>query len=140
MNTIYKNSLIDIENALYKLNKLYDAEIKNSMEDKEAYYAICKAVEVLEDAKNTIEHYSKPSAVGVLREDSNGKFCVEFPSGNSYTLSCGNSIELYLKEDAELDISEGWHAGRVEHNGKGYYFYPYKTMLLYEGMRARIRE
>lgn len=89
-----------------------------------------------------VEHFSKPTKEGYLRKNSYGKFEIDYSRGGaSYPLSCGSSLEIYLLEDAETGIEEGWYAGRVEHTGgKGYYFYGPGKPALCDNMRVRTRD
>lgn len=141
MNKEYIDSLTTIEDAKYKLNKLYESEIKGSMENRRAYRTIENLIEALDDAERVIKHYSKSIKEGVLHEGPTQKFCIEFNDGSSsHWLGCGSDIEIYLNENDEEDIYEGWHDGRIEHNGKGYYFHGPGRPMLYSGMRVRVRD
>lgn len=142
MNSKYIKALDIIWKAKVDLKRIYEEATTKTMEEKSAYKAIERLLEELENAQGTIEHFSKPVKEGVLMENpQSGKFYIEFNDGStSWDFSCGNLIEIYLKEDAENDIEQGWYAGRIEHNGKGYYFYGPGRPMLYRGMRTRIRE
>lgn len=133
-----------LDNALENLPRLG----KETMEEEEVSNALYRAAEKLNDAKYAIEHFSKSTEEGYLKEDLTGRFVIVYCNGGtSYPLSCGCPLEVYLKEDTEADIEEGWYAGRVEHRiSKGYYFHgpsyfngPGKASL-YDGMRVRTRE
>lgn len=141
MDKEYTRALDIIWKAKVDLKKIYDNAAAKTFEDKKAYKAIERLVESLENTEETIEHYNKPAKDGTLMEDVRGKFYIEFSDGSSsYPFSCGSSIEVYLKDDPEEDIDQGWYSGRVEHNGEGYYFYGANKPMLYTGMRARVRE
>ena len=98
-----------------------------------------KVTEALNNTKWTIEYFSKDTKEGYLRKNFQDKFYIEFSNGeDSYAFGCGNSIEVYLAEDPEKDIDEGWYSGRVEYRDK-YYFYGPGKPSLYTNMKARIR-
>lgn len=141
MDNNYIKALDIIEKAKYDLSKIYEKGTTETLEDKKAYKEIEKVLDCLDDAKDTIIHYNKPIWEGSLMENENGKFSIEFNDGSSpHALSCGSSLEVYLREDSDEDVDEGWHSGRVEANNKGYYFYGANKPMLYQGMRVRIRE
>lgn len=131
-----------LDNALDNLPSCCD---KETMEEEEIRNALYRAAEKLNDAKYAIEHFSKSTEEGYLRENSSGKFEIDYClGGTSYPLSCGCSLEVYLQEDPEADIEEGWYSGRVEHSSRdgksGYYFYGPGKPFLYDGMRVRTRD
>lgn len=147
-NQLYTKHLKNISTLAEELNstldKLPGCSDDETMEETEIRYALNHAAEKLNDAKIAIEHFSKPAKEGHLRENSSGKFEIDFKKGDSsYPLSCGNDLEVYLEEDPEKNIEAGWYAGRVEHttmNGQtGYYFYGPGKPFLYSGMKARQR-
>lgn len=143
---LYTKYLLDINSLAEKLGDALDnlpsCCDKETMEEEGIRNALYIAAEKLNDAKRAIEYYSKPTKEGHLRENSSGKFEIDYCNGGtSYPLSCGCSLEVYLQEDIEADIEEGWYAGRVEHTGgKGYYFYGPGKPSLYDGMKVRTRE
>lgn len=133
-----------INQARYKLQKLFDNSSTKGLENQEAYKEIETLLEHLEDAEKSLEYLSKPTKEGRLAKDLGGKFFIAYDDGTeSYNLSCGSTVEVYLQEDLEEDVEEGWHIGRVEHKSKngqeGYYFYGANKPFLYEGMRSRKR-
>jgi hypothetical protein len=126
----------NLDNVLDKLPCL-DGE---TMEESKIRNAIYKASEKLNDAKKAIIHFSKPTKEGYLRESLSGKFEIKYKDGsNSYPLSCGSSLEIYLKNDRpDVEREEGWYSGRVEYSD-GYYFYSSGNPKIYSGMIARQR-
>lgn len=133
-----------INQARYRLKKLLENSSTKGLENSTAYREIEYILEMMEDTEKSLEYLSKPTKEGKLIESDGGKFYIVYDDGTeSYLLSCGNNIEVYLKEDLEEDVEEGWHIGRVEHttrNGQeGYYFYGANKPFLYHGMRARKR-
>lgn len=142
-NELYTKYLKEIsilaENLDNVLDKLPCID-RETMEEGEIRYTIYKAAEKLNDAKRTIIHFSKPTKEGYLRENSSGKFEIKYKDGDtSYPLSCGNSLEVYLKNDRrDVEREEGWYSGRVEYSD-GYYFYGPGNPNLYNGMKARQR-
>jgi hypothetical protein len=147
-NRLYTKFLSEISSLAEKLDNaldnLPDCD-KETMEEEEIRDALYRAAEKLNDAKYAIEHFSKPAEEGYLKENSYGKFEINFAKGGtSYPLSCGSSLEVYLQENIEAGIEEGWHAGRVEHTSRdgksGYYFYGPGKPFLYDGMRVRTRD
>lgn len=144
-NRLYTKFLSEISSLAEKLDNALDnlpGCDKETMEEEEIRDALYIAAEKLNDAKYAIEHFSKPAEEGYLKENSYGKFEINFAKGEtSYPLSCGSSLEVYLQENIEAGIEEGWYAGRVEHTGgKGYYFYGPGKPSLYDGMKVRTRE
>lgn len=133
-----------ISNAKYQLEKIFDNGNYKGVENYEAYKELEHLIEKLDDTERHLQYLGKPTKEGRLVEDRGGKFFIAYDDGEeSYLLSCGTSLEVYLKEDLEEDVEEGWHIGRVEHRSKngqeGYYFYGANKPFLYEGMRARKR-
>lgn len=114
-----------------------------TFEDKKAIKALEHLIEHLEDAESILERFSKPAKEGVLVEQSDEKFHVEYnDGGESYPLSCGSSLEVYFnREDWDNDIDDvGWYSGRVEFKDGHYYFYgPGGNQMLYTGMKVRMR-
>ncbi|UZW13229.1 DUF5348 domain-containing protein [Clostridium pasteurianum] len=113
-----------------------------TMEETEIRYILDSLAEKLTETKIAIEYFSKSVKEGYLRENSDGKFEIDFDCGEtSYPLSCGSSLEVYLKKDVEEDIEQRWYVGRVEHTkDKGYYFYGANKPSLYNNMKVRVRE
>lgn len=133
-----------ISQTRYRLQKLLENSSTKGLENHEAYREIENLLEHLEDAERSLQYLSKPTKEGKLIESDGGKFYIAYDDGTeSYLLSCGNNLEVYLQEDLEEDVEEGWHIGRVEHRSKngqeGYYFYGANKPFLYQGMRARKR-
>ena len=133
-----------INQARCRLQKLLDNSSTKGLENREAYKEIETLLEHLEDAEKSLEYLSKPTKEGRLIEAEGGKYYIAYDDGTeSYNLSCGNNVEVYLQEDLEEEVEEGWHIGRVEHKSKngqeGYYFYGANKPFLYQGMRARKR-
>lgn len=127
------------------LDKLPYYSENETMEEKMIRESIENVVEKLRDLEHTMEYFSKPTKIGYLRENSTGKFEIDFDNGeNSYPLSCGNRLEVYY-EDSYCDEGnpKDWYAGRVEYqlrNGQsGYYFYGPGKPFLYNGMKVRVR-
>ena len=140
---LYKNYLKEISLLAENLDNVLDSLPcfdSETMEESEIRYAIYKASEKINDAKRTIIQFSKPTKEGYLRENSSGKFEIKYKDGDtSYPLSCGNSLEVYLKNDRQdVEREEGWYSGRVEYSD-GYYFYGPGNPNLYSGMKARQR-
>lgn len=140
MDEIYLKALDDIAYIKSRIGRAYNEGTTKTFEDKEASQVLEKLLDQLQDAENDLNYYSLSYKEGRLNESSNGKFAVLYDKGGeSYPLSCGSSLEAYLQEDKENGIEQGWHSGRVEHNGKGYYFYGPGKPMLYTGMRVRLR-
>jgi len=133
LNAKYREAWGILEQARYELNKIYEADPgATSEEDKEAYYILEDIISRLESAANSIEYLKAPPKEGRLREESNGKFYIEYKDGTSgYLLSCGNRLEI---RDGDQ-----WQIGRVEAKNGKYYFYGDTKPNLYEGMEARTR-
>ncbi|MBN9636897.1 MAG: DUF5348 domain-containing protein, partial [Achromobacter sp.] len=115
---LYTKHLNEISRLVEKLDDTLDrlpCFEDETMEENEIRSAIYRAAEKLNDAKNAIEHFTKPVKEGTLRENDMGKFEIDYINGgSSYPLSCGSSLEVYLQEDTEKFIEEGSHPGRVE--------------------------
>ena len=140
---MYTKYIGDIILLSEKLNKaiylLPTSSEKETMEETKIRLSIAKAAEALNDSKNTIKHFTKNTRQGCLKKNSQGKFYIQFGNGEeSYAFSCGNSIEVYLDENAKKDIMEGWHSGKVEYSDK-YYFCGPGNPNLNSNMRARVR-
>jgi hypothetical protein len=138
---LYTKYLADISYLAEKLDDALDTlpscPDRETMEEEEIRHALYRAADKLNDAKRAIEYYSSPiKEEGYLTQNSRGRFEL-----NGHEFTSGSKIEVYLNENLENDIEEGWLSGRVEHTGnKGYYFYGPSKPSLYEGMRARTRE
>lgn len=133
-----------ISKTRYELKKVLDDVSSNGTENSKAFSEIEYLLEKLEDVETDLQYLNKPTKEGSLIKADGGKFYIAYDDGEeSYPLSCGNSLEVYLKEDSSEDVEEGWHIGRVEHTSKngqtGYYFYGANKPFLYQGMRARKR-
>jgi len=137
MNTLnkeYREAIDIIEEARREIDKILEKqpEVKG-VENLEAYYLLEDTAERLGSARNYLQYLSAPTKEGRLREDSNGKFFIEYMDGTeSHLLSCGNPLELFLEDD--------WVIARVEAKDGKYYFHAGDKPFLYEGMRARKRE
>jgi hypothetical protein len=143
MNNTYLKALDDIAYIRARIERAYNEGTTKTFEDKKAYKVIEKLLDQLQDAESDLKYYSLPVREGRLYESSSGKYVVSYDrGGESYPLSCGSPLEVYFDhEDWDNDIDNpGWYSGRVEHNGKGYYFYGHGNPMLYSGMRARLRE
>lgn len=141
-SNLYKAHFNEISSLANKLSDTLDElpSCDESMEECEIREALYKAAEALSDAKDAIEYFSKTAEEGTLKLTSSGKFVMAFKNGEeSYPLSCGRRIEVYLDEDPSKHIDSGWYVGRVEHNGQ-YYFYGSGKPNLYKGMKVRIRK
>ena len=140
---MYTEYIGDITLLAEKLNKviylLPTSSEKETMEETQIRQSICKAAEALNAAKSTIKRFSKNTRHGYLKKNFQGKFYIQFGNNEeSYAFSCGNSIEVYLDENAKKDIMEGWHSGKVEYSDK-YYFCGPGNPNLNSNMRARVR-
>jgi Domain of unknown function (DUF5348) len=123
-----------------KLDNLLKEAKTKSFEDEIVYNYMYGVIENLETVIEKIDHFSKPTIEGTLREAENGKFELFDEMGKHIRcFSCASSIECYVEYDGEMQ----WVAGRVEHttrNGEsGYYFLGADKPFLYTGMKARIR-
>lgn len=137
-NRLYTEYFSSISSLTEKLNNALDNLpcAKETMEEREIRYALQAAAEKLSNAKYVIEHFLKPTNEGYLKINSHGRFELD-----EHEFTCGSPIEVYLQEDIEADIEEGWYSGRVEHSSdKGYCFYGPGKPPLHEGMRVRTRE
>jgi len=121
---------------LQNVNKL-NADLKcettilNNVEINDIRDMFSNLTNNLEDAKRSINDFSKLIKEGVLFQNEDGKFAIIYPDGkHSYFFSCGSPIELYL---------DGiWQVGRVEYSTtKGYYFYGGLNPSLRDNMRTR---
>lgn len=143
MDKCYTEAQNVIENALHRLRKVLEQERRETLEDRLASGKVDDLIERLEDNLYWLKYYASPVREGRLREDSNGKFTVEYSGGGeSYQLSCGSHLEI---EDPEPDPddNQGWLIGRVEgrwtENGNQYYFFGGSKPALFTGMRVRLR-
>lgn len=144
-NELYTKHLYDISTLAKKLQNTLDSLSTDgeTMEEAKIQQALYNASEALDKAKNAIEYFSKEAKEGKLRLLENDRFALFNRSGKELReFTCGCSIEVYLKADKEKYIQAGWYAGRVEYDNTrdGYYFYGANKPMLYEGMKARIRE
>lgn len=122
-----------LQNTLDKLPGCSESE---TMEETEIRHALQKAADTLYDTAREIEYFQLSVKEGYLEKLSNDKFQLVFNDEMlPHVFSCGSPIEVYLDDSEE----PGWCAGRVEHNGQGYYFYGPGKPMLYAGMKARIR-
>lgn len=142
-NPLYIKHECEIKSLCNKLqdtlDKLPGCSENETMEETEIRYALQKAADALNDAVRKIEYFQLPVKEGCLEKLNNNKFQLNFYDGTlPHTFSCGSSIEIYI-DDPEANIEPGWYAGRVEHNGQGYYFYEHGKPMLSSGMKARIR-
>ena len=86
----------------------------------------------LADAQAGIDYLSRPvQAEGVLRKGRNEHYYL-----NNVEFTCGSPVEILVEDDCR-DVPY-WRSGRLEHDGKRYYFTGAKQMSL-QGARARIR-
>ena len=138
-NDLYTKYLSEISDLAHKLGealeKLPDDE-SGTMEENEIYNALYWAHEKLIDAKRDIQYFSNPNTKdGYLHMNNKSKrfelYSVEF--------RCGSPIEVYLREEPESNVKEGWHSGRVEARNGEYYFFGANNPSLYEGMKVRVR-
>lgn len=96
----------------------------------------------LDRAADAVEYLGgKVEADGVLTKAPSGKYALPgWPE-----LSCGSPVEVLVEDEDHEAMIDGeyrrvpyWCAGRLEHNGKDYYFTGNREMPL-DGARARIR-
>ncbi len=133
MDNLYHKSLKD---HIYGMKKKVEQAPSTTFEDEMICRKLEGLVEKMDDVVYAIEHYSKPTREGTLRNREDGKFDLIDDGGKSIDyFSCGSSIECELEYDGELE----WFAGRVEYRDGGYYFYGADKPYLYTGMKARIR-
>jgi len=134
---LYTKYLKEINSMLQNVNKL-NADLKsettilNDIEIIDIRKVFNHLINNLEDAKMSIDDFSKPIREGILFQNEDGKFEIIYPNGkHSYAFSCGSPIEVYL---------EGlWQVGRVEYTTtKGYYFYGNIKPSLKDNMRSRV--
>lgn len=134
---LYTKYLKEINSMLQNVNKLNvdlksETIILNDMEIIDIRNVFNHLINNLEDAKISIDDFSKSIREGVLFQNEDGKFEIIYPNGkHSYAFNCGSPIEVYL---------EGlWQVGRVEYSTtKGYYFYGNIKQSLKDNMRSRI--
>ena len=110
------------------------AENNKALEDKEAYYTLDNIIERLERAEDYLNYLNTPTKKGILMlNHDNNKYYIAYDDGTeSYDLSCGYKLELFLDDE--------WNIGRVEARGDGeYYFYGCGKPSLFTGMKARKR-
>lgn len=133
--TKYSRDISSLEEKLQDaLDNLPSCDDEETMEETEIRYSLNKAAESLSEAKDAINQFSKPTKEGYLYKNSRGRFEL-----NGDEFCCGYDIEAYINEDPANNIEKGWYAGRVEHDGKDYYFYGPGKPALYDGMRVRKR-
>jgi len=121
------------------LDSLPGCSDNETMEETEIRCAIYRAAEKLNDAKRAIEHFTKATKEGTLKKNDLDRYEIHFKKGESHSLSCGSSLEVYLKDDREeVEREEGWYSGSVEHSD-GYYFRGPGNPKLKTGMKVRIR-
>jgi len=134
LNKAFARAESEIWTLKGNLKKIIDeVEGIRGLENHEAYIVLDNLVEKLEDAERELTYLQKSTKEGTLIEDSStGKFFIEYNDGSKgYSLSCGNSLELFYDDE--------WHIGRVEARDSKYYFYGENTPFLYTGMRVRKR-
>lgn len=121
-----------IDNARGDLNNIFVKAECKGVENEAAYRLLENIIEKLEDIAKGIKYLGSPTKEGILVEDSNGKYFIEYDDGSkSYNLSCGNTLELLYNDE--------WQIGRVEAKDGEYYFYGEGIPFLHNGMRARKR-
>jgi len=143
MDKCYTEAQAAIENALYHLKKVFDQEKRETPEDRLAYNRLENLIDRLDTDLDGLRYFASPVREGRLREDSNGKFTIEYSGGGeSHQLSCGSSLEIEDQE-ADPDENQGWLIGRVEgrftDHGNEYYFFGGSKPALFSGMRVRLR-
>lgn len=142
LDNYYLEAMAIINETRYKLQSILNKNIYKGLENQEAYNKIDALVEELEDINRNLNYLGAPTREGILVKGSNGKFYISFDDGDNYQLSCGCSLEIYLKDD--ISDEKKWFIGRVEYNNgyyfNCYYFHPESRPILHENMRVRIRE
>ncbi|AKA71948.1 DUF5348 domain-containing protein [Clostridium scatologenes] len=132
MNDNYMKALNVAEEALNRINIIYEKSKIASFEDIKGCKATEKVIEDLEDFIKTMEHYSKKTKEGYLELNSNGRYELK-----GIELTCGYPVELWN------DKSHSWNDGRIGHSEEygGYYFYNYdeEHAMLSDGIKARVR-
>lgn len=136
MNEKYQEAKETITRARKQLEEITrEPEITNgSIEDREAYDTLQDLLDRLEESERALNYLGSATQEGTLIMDpARGKFYIGYyDGGQSYLLSCGSSLELFMNDQ--------WHIGRVEANSAGvYYFYGEGRPELAHGMRARLR-
>lgn len=133
MDKNYVKALNIAEDALSRINSLYEKASIESFEDRKVCKGTEKLLEDLDDFIKTIKHYNKTTQEGYLFFNSKNRYSL----GN-VELTCGTSVEVYNEKYQE------WESGVVEHSSKygGYYFLNYdnENISLSENMKARIRK
>lgn len=132
MDKNYEKALSIAEDALSRINSIYDHAETESFEDNKACKALETFIENMEDFISEIKHFSKDVEQGYLNLNSNDRYTL-----NSTELTCGYPIEVYNNKYQE------WESGRVEHSSKygGYYFCNNdgENISLNDGIKVRIR-
>ncbi|WP_319371088.1 DUF5348 domain-containing protein [uncultured Ilyobacter sp.] len=111
-------------------NLLKDGALEG-FENRKCHESIAYLKKEIEDAIYDMELLSKTTLEGKLVLNSQGRFNLD--TAQELYFTCGSPLEMCV--DGE------WYRGRVESDGKDYYFYNYEreNMPLEEGMKARIR-
>lgn len=133
MDRNFMHGLDIIKDMQREVNKILSVADCKGMENNEASIALEMLLDTLDNARNTIEYYTKPIREGKLKMNRAGKFDFIYATGE-FSLSCGNPLEI--------NIDNIYYAGRVEHTtDKGYYFYcdDLDNPKLINGMIARVR-
>lgn len=141
-NSMYTKYYSEIRSLAAKLNDLLEelpgCSDDETMEEEAIRGSIYQAADKLNDAKRAMDYFTRPTDEGYLEQNRNGRFEM-----NDHEFTSGSAIEVYLNEDKENHIKEGWYAGRVEYTRRddqeGYYFYGANKPFLEYGMKARIR-
>lgn len=147
MNIDYAMSVYKIGSLRSKLIEILKDGESVSYEDKIAYKSLCALIENLEKCENTINYYSQPVIEGMLKKKKNGYYVLVTNDGREVQeFTCGCGIECYILRDGDEECGE-WFSGRVEFSHSkeksenGFYFYnpDGKSIMLKEGIKARIR-
>jgi len=134
MKVEYTKAQDIINKSRLQLEKiLQTAENNKFLEDKEAYYTLDDIIEHLKGAEDYLNYLNTPPKEGILMlNHESDKYYIAYDDGaESYDLSCGSTLELFLDDNYII--------GRVEARDGKYYFYGAGKPSLSYGMRVRKR-
>lgn len=140
MDKKYEEAISSVLSAKYKIEKLQKEVEAGTYEERGAAFILEGLAGRLEDIESRLNYLAAPTREGTLIMDAKTeKFYIEYDDGgNSYLLSCGAMLEIYIRDRYEDRYA--WYYGRVEgRDGAEYFFTGANEPALMEGMRVRKR-
>jgi hypothetical protein len=127
----YIGFLKDLKSLKSNAENLLKGDAGDNFEDRKCHESIGYLKKEIEDAIHDMELLSKTTLDGKLVLNSQGRFNLD--TAQELYFTCGSPLEMFIDNE--------WYRGRVESDGKDYYFYNYEgeNIPLNEGMKARIR-